>query len=312
MAHLLQCVRLMPALEAGLAQRHQVCRLFEQADPAAFLAREGDRFEAAVTSAALGLPDAALAALPKLRVISSFGVGTDRLPLAEARARGIAVGFTPDVLNECVADMAFALLLDVARGLSAADRYVRRGDWPRGPAPLGRRVHGARLGVVGMGRIGQAIARRAVGFEMPVRYHSRRARPELPWAHEPSLLALADWADFLVLITPGGPATHHLVNAEVLRALGPQGYLINVARGSVVDEAALVEALTQGHIAGAGLDVFAHEPEVPPALRALDRVVLSPHMASATQQTREAMAQRVLDNLDHFHAEGRVRFSALD
>nr|WP_255348157.1 NAD(P)-dependent oxidoreductase [Ideonella sp. B508-1] len=185
MAQLLQCVRLTPALEAGLAQRHQVCRLFEQPDPATFLRQEGGGFTAAVTSAAQGLPAGALGALPKLRVISSFGVGTDRLPLAEARARGIAVGFTPDVLNECVADMAFALLLDVARGLSAADRYVRRGEWPSGPPTLGRRVHGARLGVVGMGRIGQAMARRAVGFEMPVRYHTPAARRNCPGRMNP-------------------------------------------------------------------------------------------------------------------------------
>jgi len=312
MTPLLQAAPLMPALEAGLAGHYQVTRLQDQADPAAFLAREGARFEACVTTAAIGLPPGLLAALPALRVISSFGVGTDRLPLAEARARAIPVGHTPDVLNECVADHAFALLLDVARGLSAADRFVRRGAWAQGPAPLGRRVHGARLGVVGMGRIGQAIARRAAGFDMPVRYHTRRARPDLPWAHEPDLHALAHWADFLVLITPGGPATHHLVDAAVLDALGPQGYLVNVARGSVVDEDALVAALQQGRIAGAGLDVFAQEPAVPAALLTLDRVVLSPHIASATHQTRSAMAQHVLDNLAHFRACGQVLSPAPD
>lgn len=298
--------RLPPGLLARLTAGYALTTLGEQADPAAHLAEHGADYDGLVTSAAVGADAALLAKLPRLKVISSFGVGLDKIDLAAARDRGIAVGYTPDVLNDCVADTAWGLLIDVARGFSAADRYVRRGAWLRGPYPLGRQVSGARLGIVGMGRIGRSIAQRSTGFEMQVRYHTRTPVAKLPWAHEPSLIELARWADFLVLITAGGAGTRHLVNAAVLDALGPQGYLINVSRGSVVDEAALVEALCERRIAGAGLDVFEHEPHVPAALMALDHVVLLPHVASATQQTRQAMADRVYDNLQAFFAEGRL------
>lgn len=298
--------RLPPGLLARLAADYALTTLGEQADPAAHLAEHGAAYEGLVTSAAVGADAALLARLPQLKVISSFGVGLDKIDLAAARARGIAVGYTPDVLNDCVADTAWGLLIDVARGFSAADRYVRRGLWPQGPYPLGRQVSGARLGIVGMGRIGRSIAQRSTGFEMQVRYHTRTPVAKLPWAHEPSLIELARWADFLVLITAGGPGTRHLVDAAVLNALGPAGYLINVSRGSVVDEAALVAALCERRIAGAGLDVFEHEPHVPAALMALDNVVLLPHVASATQQTRQAMADLVYDNLQAFFAEGRL------
>ncbi|ACB33390.1 D-isomer specific 2-hydroxyacid dehydrogenase NAD-binding [Leptothrix cholodnii SP-6] len=298
--------RLPPALEARLAQSYDLSTLADQADPAAYLAAHGGEFEALVTSAATGVDAAMLAALPRLRVISNFGVGLDKVDVAAAHARGIAVGYTPDVLNDCVADIAFGLMLDAARGMSAADRFVRRGDWLQGPFPLARKVSGARLGLVGLGRIGRTIAQRSTGFEMPVRYHSRRPVDGVAWVHEPSLLELARWADFLVVITAGGPATRHLVNAEVLDALGPDGFLINVARGSVIDEPALVQALADRRIAGAGLDVFEDEPRVPAALMALDNVVLLPHIASATRETRQAMADRVFDNLQSFFAEGRL------
>lgn len=302
---LLNIGRLPPALLARLAERWPLDHLAEQPDPAAWLARHGAAITGLVTSAPVGVDAGLLAALPALQVVSSFGVGLDRIDLAAAQARGIAVGYTPDVLNDCVADTALGLLIDVARGFSAADRYVRRGAWPQGPFPLGRRVSGARLGLVGLGRIGQTIARRSTGFDMAVRYHSRRPVAGVPWAHEADLTALARWADFLVVITAGGPATRHLINAQVLDALGPDGYLVNVARGSVVDEAALVAALADRRIAGAGLDVYEHEPQVPDALRAMDQVVLLPHVASATHQTRQAMADRVFDNLDSFFTHGR-------
>jgi hydroxypyruvate reductase len=298
--------RLPPALLARLGVAYTLTNLNEQADPSAHLAAHGADYEALVTSAAVGADAALLARLPRLKVISSFGVGLDKIDLAAARAQGVAVGYTPDVLNDCVADTAWGLLIDVARGFSAADRYVRRGQWPQGPYTLGRKVSGARLGIVGMGRIGRSIAQRSVGFEMAVRYHTRTPVADVPWAHEASLMDLARWADFLVLITAGGAGTRHLVNAAVLGALGPEGYLINVARGSVVDEAALVSALQQGHIAGAGLDVFEAEPNVPRELMALDNVVLLPHVASATQQTRQAMADRVYDNLQSYLAQGRL------
>jgi hydroxypyruvate reductase len=303
---LLNAGRLPPALRARLAAAYDLTTLGDQPDAVAHLAAHGADYVALVTSAAVGADTALIAALPKLQVISSFGVGVDKLALAEAAARGIAVGYTPDVLNDCVADCAFGLLLDVARGFSAADRFVRRGAWPQGAFPLGRQVSGARLGLVGMGRIGRTIARRSTGFQMAVRYHARRPVADVPWTHEPHLLELARWADFLVIITAGGAGTRHLVDAAVLDALGPDGFLINVARGSVVDEAALVSALAAGRIAGAGLDVFESEPQVPAELMVMDKVVLLPHIASATHETRQAMADRVFDNLHSFFAEGRL------
>jgi lactate dehydrogenase-like 2-hydroxyacid dehydrogenase len=287
---LLQNGRLLPALEQALAETYDLHLLASEADPQRFLAAHGAGFVGLVTSAAVGADAALIAALPSLRVISSFGVGLDRIDVAAAAARGIPVGHTPDVLNDCVADLAMTLLLDVARNASAADRFVRRGDWPRAKFPLGRRVSGQKLGIVGLGRIGRTIARRATGFEMDTRYHSRRPVQGVPWRHEPSLIELARWADFLVVITAGGSG----------------GFLINVSRGSVIDEAALVKALVDRRIAGAGLDVFEREPEVPAALMALDNVVLLPHIASATRETRQAMADRVFDNLRAFFADGRV------
>lgn len=305
---LLQAGRLLPALEQRLATEYDLLRLADEADPDAFLARHGGDFTGLVTSAGgAGAPTALIAALPALRVISSFGVGLDKIDLAAARERGIAVDYTPDVLNDCVADTAFALLLDVARRTAEADRFVRAGRWAAGQAfGLGRKVSGARLGIVGLGRIGQTIARRAGGFDMDVRYHSRRPVAGVPWPHEPALRELARWADYLVIITAGGDETRHLIDDSILDALGTCGFLINVARGSVIDEAALVRALVERRIAGAGLDVFEREPQVPAELLALDNVVLLPHIASGTEETRQAMAQRVLDNLAAFYAEGRL------
>jgi hydroxypyruvate reductase len=308
---LLQVLPLMPTLEEALRARYEVDRLPHVGpERAAFLAANGQRYDALVTSAAVGADAALLDALPRLRVISSFGVGLDKLDVADATRRGLVVGYTPDVLNDCVADLAFALMLDIGRRISQADRYVRAGAWAgqgvtpaAAPFPLGRQISGARLGIVGLGRIGQTIARRAGGFDMDVRYHSRRPVEGVAWTHEPVLTDLARWADFLVVITAGGAGTRHLINAEVLDALGTKGFLVNVSRGSVVDEAALLAALQQGRIAGAGLDVFEREPHVPEAFFALDNVVLVPHIASATHQTRQAMAQRVIDNLDAFFAD---------
>ena len=303
---LLQHGPLMPWLEQELQRHYAVTALHQQADGPAFLRDQGHRFQALVTSARFGADAALIDRLPALRVISSFGVGYETIDVDAAARRGIPVGYTPDVLNDCVADTAFGLVIDVARRFSEADRFVRRGDWPGGPFPLSTRVSGKRLGIVGLGRIGRVVARRATGFDMDVRYHNRRPLAEVAYRHEPSLTALAAWADFLVVVAAGGPGTRHLVSAEVLRALGPKGFLVNVARGSVVDEAALISALQTGGIAGAGLDVYADEPQVPEALRALDNVVLLPHVASATHETRRAMAERVLDNLAGFFATGTV------
>ncbi|MDB5958062.1 2-hydroxyacid dehydrogenase [Ramlibacter sp.] len=303
---LLQSLSLLPTLERQLAENYTVHRLPSAgAERDAFLAARGSEFDGLVTSAAGGANAALIAGLPKLRVISSFGVGLDQIDVAAASRRGIPVGYTPDVLNDCVADLAFALLLAIGRRISEGDRFVRAGRWaakPATPFPLGRQVSGAKLGIVGLGRIGRTIARRASGFDMHVRYHSRRPVEAVAWDHEPQLLELARWADFLVVITAGGAETRHLVNAEVLDALGPKGFLVNVARGTVVDEAALVRALQEKRIGGAALDVFEREPHVPPELFTLDNVIVVPHIASATVQTREAMAQRVVDNLAAFFA----------
>jgi len=306
---ILQAGRLLPSLEAKLAAEFDTVLLAEQGDPAAFVAAHGAEFEGFVTSAGVGVTADMLARLPRLRAISSFGVGLDKLDLAAAKARGIAVGYTPEVLNDCVADLAMALMLDVGRRISEADRFVRRGGWTTPGAksfPLARKVSGAKLGIVGLGRIGLTIAKRATGFEMDIRYHSRRPVEGVAWAHEPSLIELARWCDYLVVITAGGAGTRHLVNDAVLDALGPRGFVINVARGSVIDEAALVRALADRRIAGAGLDVFENEPNVPRALFELDNVVLLPHIASGTEETRQAMADRVFDNLQGFFRDGRM------
>ena len=304
---ILQIGRLpLPALETELAARYHVSCLADQADPAGFLALQGAQFSGVVTTASIGLTGEVIAALPHLQVISSFGVGFDALDIGAAKARGVQVGYTPGVLNDCVADMAFALMLDVSRGVAASDRFVRRGEWRERRFVQGSRVSGKRLGIVGMGRIGQAVAERASGFRMEVGYHNRRPAPDTALPYFESLVALAHWADYLVLTVAGGPATRHMVNQSVLDALGPQGFLINVARGSVVDEAALIAALADARIAGAGLDVFEDEPHVPTALMALDNVVLTPHTASATHETRRAMADLVLENLASFYATGAV------
>jgi hydroxypyruvate reductase len=240
--------------------------------------------------------------LPALEIVSIMGVGYDKVDVRSAIERGVPVTHTPDVLNEEVADLALALMLAVARKVPQADRYVRQGLWAgKGNMALTTKMSGKRLGIVGLGRIGKAIAARAQAFGMSIAYTGRTQQADVPHPYHPSAKSLAAAVDFLVVITPGGEGTRRMINAEVLQALGPKGYLINVARGTVVDEAALVEALQKGTIAGAGLDVFENEPHVPEALRALDNVVLTPHMASGTHETRQAMADLALSNLQaHF------------
>lgn len=239
-----------------------------------------------------------IAQLPALEIVSVMGVGYDGVDLAAAKQRGIMVTHTPDVLNDDVADLAIGLMLSAARQLPQADRWVREGKWASsGAMPLARKMSGARLGLVGMGRIGQAIAHRALAFGMSVAYTARSPKPQLPHTYYADVRELAARSDFLVVITPGGAGTRHLIDREVLEALGPKGILVNVARGSVVDEAALVDALRRGAIGGAGLDVFEAEPNVPQALREMPHVVLAPHIGSATTQTRQAMADLAMDNL---------------
>jgi hypothetical protein len=244
---------------------------------------------------------AIIAALPKLRHIAVYGVGYDKIDLAAASARGIAVTNTPGPTDGCVADMAFALLLAAARGIVEGDRFVRDGKWLQGAFPLMPRIHSRTMGILGLGRIGQAIARRATAFDMPVLYHNRRPIPGAPYGYRDSVAALARDCDLLVVACPGGEATRHLVNAEVLRALGPRGIVVNIARGTVIDEEALIAALRDGTIAAAGLDVFEHEPQVPAALMALPNAVLMPHRGGGTIETWEECADMVIANLQaHF------------
>ena len=297
---LLTVARLAPFLMEPLQRAFTVHDRLHEQDPAAF-ERIAPRIRAICGSGESKVGAELMARLPALEIVSIMGVGYDGVDVTAAKARGVMVAHTPDVLNDDVADLALALMLNIARRIPQAERHVRDGQWPAGPMPLASKMSGARLGLVGMGRIGQAIALRALAFGMPIAYTARSAKPGLPYAFHATPQALAAASDFLVVITPGGAATRKLIDAGVLRALGPNGYLINVARGSVVDEAALIEALQQGTIAGAALDVFENEPNVPAALRALDNVVLVPHIGSATTQTRHAMAARAFDNLQaHF------------
>jgi len=251
-----------------------------------------------------GIDAATMDAAPDLRMIALTVVGYDRTDVAHARAKGIAVTNTPDVLTDDVADLAIGLMLAVARRLPAQDLYVRQGRWEReGPPSLAHRASGRRIGVLGLGRIGQAIAARARPFASEIGYFSRHPRPEgADYHYAESPHALAEWAEVLIVSVAGGPETAGLVDRAVLDALGPEGTLINIARGSVVDEQAMVAALVEGRLGFAGLDVFADEPHVPPSLIDLPNVVLVPHQGSATRETRRAMGQLALDNLAAFFA----------
>ena len=243
-------------------------------------------------------------ALPKLEIISNFGVGVDQIDLAAAKQRNVIVTNTPNVLNDCVADCALSLVLNTLRKFPQSEAYLRSGYWPtRGPYPLATSLGGKTLGILGLGRIGEAIAMRALGFGMKIRYHNRNKK-SVPYAYDADLVTLAKNSDVLLIVTPGGAETAKLVNAKVLDALGPQGYVVNVARGSVVDEPVLLRSLQEKKIAGAGLDVYEHEPSVPAAFYALDNAVLYPHVASATQETRKAMGDLQVENL-HLHFAGK-------
>ena len=296
---LLLVAPLMPFLLDQLRQHYTLHDRIHVSDPAAFAA-VAPRIRGVVANGEAKVPRELIAQLPALEVISVFGVGYDGIDVAAAHARGVPVTNTPAVLNDDVADLAIGLLIAAARRIPQADRFVRANEWTHGPIALSRKVTGGRLGIVGMGRIGQAIAERALAFKMSIAY-----------TYHPDPVALAAAVDFLIVITPGGAGTKGLIDARVLSALGPEGYLINVARGSVVDQDALIDALRHGTIAGAGLDVFANEPNVPEALRALPNVVLTPHIGSGTKQTREAMGQLTFDNL-HAHFTGRPLLTPVD
>jgi hydroxypyruvate reductase len=295
-ADVLTAAKLWPPMMEALHGAFRVHDRLHQSDAAAFAA-VAPRIRAIAASGESKVPRELIARLPALEIISVFGVGYDGVDVGAALERGIAVTHTPNVLNDEVADLAMALVLAVSRRLVEADRHVRNGRWLEGPMPLARKVSGARMGIVGLGRIGLAIARRAEAFGMSIAYTARSAKPESPYRFFQSAEQLAAEVDFLVVITPGGAGTRKLIDARVLAALGKDGYLINVARGSVVDEQALVAALKNGVIAGAGLDVFENEPNVPAELLVLDNVVLTPHVGSATWQTRHAMGDLAFANL---------------
>jgi hydroxypyruvate reductase len=298
----LQMMPITPNIQAQADDAFALRKLWQAADARAFVGEVAPRVRAVLTNGIIGADRALIQALPELEIIGVYGVGVDAVDLATAKARGVRVTNTPDVLTIGVAELGMALLLDLARRVAYNDRYVRAGRWPtEGDPVLSNSVARKRMGILGLGRIGRAVARRAEAFDMAICYHGRTRRDEVAYEYVPDLVAMARAVDCLMVTCLGGPTTTGLVSREVIDALGPKGWLINVARGSVIDQPALVEALVEGRLGGAGLDVFAGEPEVPDALLGLDNVVLQPHQASATWETRDAMGQLVVDNLKaHF------------
>ena len=277
-------------------------KLWLAKDRDALLASLADRIDAAATSGTKGMDDATMAKLPKLKMISHFGVGVDSIDVDAAKRRDIMVSNTPDVLTDDVADIAIGLMIAAARRMVVGDRHVREGKWLKGPMPLAESVQGKTLGIVGMGRIGRAIARRGEAFNLEIAYQGPSRKTDVSWRYFADPVALAKESDFLVAACPGGEATRGLVSRAVLEALGPKGVVVNISRGTVIDEPAMVELLEEGKLGGAGLDVFADEPRVPEALFAMDNVVLQPHVGSATHPTREAMGQLQIDNLAAYFA----------
>jgi len=288
----------MQSLEEAFTVHH----VSKAPDRDALLASVADRVTAAATTAFRGMDAATMAKLPKLKIVSHFGVGVDSVDVAAASARGVKVTNTPDVLTDDVADLTIGLLLATVRRICAGDRYVRAGKWAQGSFPLTDTIQGKTLGIVGMGRIGRAIARRAEAFNLKIAYQGPNRKADLAYPYFADPAALAKEVDFLVAACPGGEATRGLVSRAVIEALGPQGVFVNISRGSVADEPALIEALTDGRLGGAGLDVFATEPRIPEAFFTMENVVLQPHVGSATHPTRRAMGQLVVDNLAAFFA----------
>lgn len=295
------------ALTHNLYRDFTVHNRWEITDIDAWANEHGEKIRGVITSGVYGTDNALLDKLANLQVVNSFGVGYDAIDTEYLARRGIKLSNTPDVLNNAVAETAMSLMLCVSRRISEAERFVRAGKWPTGKFPLGNDLCGKTCGIVGLGKIGKTIARRAAAFEMNIAYFRRsQPYPDVPYTHYADLLELAKVSDYLIVIVPGGPDTQHLINADVLKALGPNAYLINVARGSVVDEQALVASLLESGIAGAGLDVFEDEPKVPAELLTLDNVVLTPHIGSGTYETRQAMADLVFANVSRFFDEGEL------
>lgn len=304
---LLQIGNFTGRMEAALAPHFEIHRLFEEEDRAALLARHGSAIVAVCTDGHWGVPSDVFDACPNLKVVSSYGVGYDGIDTGKAVERGILVAHTPDVLNDEVAITAILLWFAVSRRLVPQEAWARSGRWEReGNAPLTTSPQNRRVGILGFGRIGQTIAERARAFGAEIHYTARSPK-EVPFAFHETAEALAAAVEVLIVITPGGAETRHLVDAAVLDALGSRGILVNVARGSVVDEAALVTALEAGRIGGAGLDVFEAEPKIPDAFKSMENVVLTPHVGSATEETREAMGDLVCENLVRWRTDGTVK-----
>jgi lactate dehydrogenase-like 2-hydroxyacid dehydrogenase len=294
----------MPDVERGLAPHFTLHRLWQAPDRDAFLAEVGPRITGLAVSHSGGRVDEDLLRhFPALRIVASFGVGYDHIDLPAVTARRLLVTNTPGVLTEEVADLTVGLLLATLRQIPAGERHVRAGLWGKQPFPLSPSLRGRKVGILGLGDIGLATARRLEGFGLEIAYHTRRPR-DVPYTWHESPVALAQAVDVLIVLTPGGDATRHLVDTAVLTALGPDGVLINVARGSVVDTQALIEALQDGTILTAGLDVVEGEPQVPQALLDMEHVVLLPHVGSASVVTRAAMSQLVVDNLVNWQVSG--------
>ena len=283
-----------------LAEQFRILTLHDAPDRTTLLTRCG-AVRAVAAPGHRGADAALMDALPALEIIANYGVGVDAIDLEAARQRGIRVTNTPDVLTDDVADLAIALALSAMREIPRGDAHVRGGAWAAGNMPLGRRFHGCKLGIVGLGRIGAAVAKRAAAFDCTIGYYNRSPQPASPYRAFPTIAALAEWCDVLIVTVAGGAGTRAIIDAEVLQALGARGFLVNVSRGSTVDEPALLDALAAQAIAGAALDVFLNEPHVDERFKALPNVVLLPHHGSATVETRRAMGQLMRDNLTaHF------------
>lgn len=294
-------------MQARLETRFHLHDYFGAADKEALITQIGDSIQAIATNGHDGVPDNLIDRLDNLKVVSCYGVGYDAINVTAAADKGVLVTHTPDVLNEEVAVTAVMLLMGISRQLRFNMEWVSSGNWEaQGNAPLSRSLSSLKVGLVGYGRIGQTIAEKLDIFGCEVNYHARNERPASAHRFYPNLVDMADACDALVVITPGGASTNKLVNADILAALGAQGILVNVARGSVVDEAALIHALDNGIIAGAGLDVFEKEPEVPAALQQHPQVICTPHIGSATVETRAAMGNLTVDNLLQYFSDGRV------
>lgn len=298
---------MMPRVVEALECSFTLHRLWEQSDADEFLTKVGERIRGVVTSTLFGCVDASLLdRLPKLEIIASFGVGYDNVDVLSAANRGVVVTNTPGVLDDEVADVTVGLLIATLRQIPQADRFVRQGRWVQGPFPLSPTLRGRRIGIVGLGSIGKAVAKRLAAFGVLIAYHGRSRQPGIEFDYHPTLVGLAQASDVLIVIVPGGAATKHLIDGDVLAALGTNGVLINVSRGSVVDEHALIRALQSGTILAAGLDVYENEPSVPRELIDMPHVVLLPHIGSASTHTRAAMGQLVVNNLKHWFKHGKA------